>query len=129
MANKKPALGRVEFKGMDALIPPKAQDKQEVQEAQQAQKALETQEQQEVQEVQEVTRVSQQTQGKKGQKLPRINMAFTKDNLAYLHRISRIEGCSITDYVNHLIDEDSSKKTDLLKQVDAIKNNYEKKRV
>ena len=106
---------------MDALIPPKAQDKQEAQEAQQVQETLETQEQQEVQ---EVARVSQQTQGKKGQKLPRINMAFTKDNLAYLHRISRIEGCSITDYVNSLVSKDYEKRHKLLKEIDLYRQKH-----
>lgn len=51
----------------------------------------------------------QRTQGRKGQKLPRINMAFQKENLEYLQIISRIEGKSITDYVNKLVESDRIK--------------------
>lgn len=115
MVKKKPALGLVEFRGMDALIPPSKQEAQETQEAH------ETHEVQEAQDAQVVSRVSTQTQGRKGQKLPRINMAFTKENQDYLHRISRIEGCSITDYVNHLVKADFEKRKDLLRQLDELK--------
>ena len=60
------------------------------------------------QEVQEV----QHTQGKKGQKLPRINMAFQTSNLEYLQLISRIEGMSMTQYVNRLIETDRANRAD-----------------
>ena len=49
---------------------------------------------------------AQHTQGKKGQKHPRINMAFPADHLDYLQVISRIEGVSITEYVNRLVAAD-----------------------
>jgi hypothetical protein len=63
---------------------------------------------QEVQEVQEV----QGTQGRKGHKLPRINMAFNQENLDYLQLISRIEGMSMTQYVNRLIETDRYDRAD-----------------
>ena len=47
--------------------------------------------------------IVQGTQGKKGQKLPRINMAFSLENLEYLQIISRVSGVSITEYVNRLV--------------------------
>lgn len=60
------------------------------------------------------------TQGRKGQKLPRINMAFSQDNLEYLQRISRIEGCSMTEYVNRLLQADQEKRADLLEKWDEL---------
>lgn len=58
-----------------------------------------TQEKQEEQGEQKPTNI-------RGQKLPRINIAFTHQNLDYLQRISTIEGISITQYVNNLIQAD-----------------------
>lgn len=66
----------------------------------------EPQEAHEEQEKQKCTSLSQTTQGKKGMKLPRINMAFSPQNLEYLNLIGRIEGISATEYVNRLIDTD-----------------------
>jgi len=60
------------------------------------------------------------TQGKKGQKFPRINMAFSPENLEYLQIISRIEGKSITEYVNTLIRADSLNRADEIKQAKSI---------
>jgi hypothetical protein len=42
----------------------------------------------------------------KDSKRQRINMAFEDENLGYLRVISRIEGVSITEYVNMLIAKD-----------------------
>jgi len=42
----------------------------------------------------------------KDSKRQRINMAFEDENLGYLRVISRIEGVSITEYVNRLIAKD-----------------------
>lgn len=83
---------------------------------------ISTQEVQEVhdthstQEVQEV----QRTQGKKGQKLPRINMAFQTSNLEYLQIISRIEGKSITEYVNNLVEQDRQKNSERMEAAKQI---------
>ena len=74
---------------------------------------------QQAQEVQDEpsTSVSHITQGKKGQKLPRINMAFATPNLEYLQLISRIEGVSVTEYVNRLIEADKEARKDIIKEV------------
>ena len=60
------------------------------------------------------------TQGKKGQKLPRINMAFSPENLEYLQIVSRIEGKSITEYVNTLIKTDSSIRANEIEQAKSV---------
>lgn len=75
-----------------------------------------TQEVHDTQEVQEV----QRTQGKKGQKLPRINMAFQTVNLEYLQLISRIEGKSITEYVNNLVEQDRQKNSERMEAAKQI---------
>ena len=83
---------------------------------------------QDVQAVQEVqvphkeqrTPVAHTTQGKKGQKLPRINMAFATTNLEYLQIISRIEGVSVTEYVNRLIEADKETRKDIVKEVKKL---------
>lgn len=49
---------------------------------------------------------TQVTQRTRVQKLPRVNMAFSEDNLEHLHIMSRIVGGSITAYVNKLIEAD-----------------------
>ena len=54
--------------------------------------------------------VSKTTQGKKGQKLPRINMAFSTDNLAHIQLMGRVMGCSATEYVNRLIEADRNQR-------------------
>ena len=74
---------------------------------------------QEVHDTQEVQQV-QRTQGKKGQKLPRINMAFQTANLEYLQLISRIEGKSITEYVNNLVEQDRQKNSERMEAAKQI---------
>ena len=64
--------------------------------------------------VQEVHASREPTQGRKGKKLPRINMAFSQDNLEYLRLISRIEGVSMTEYVNQLLEVDKEEKSAVL---------------
>ena len=64
--------------------------------------------------------ISQTTQGKKGKKLPRINMAFSIQNLEYLQIISRVEGISITEYVNRLVEADKESRKDIVKQAKKI---------
>jgi len=46
------------------------------------------------------------TQGRKGEKLPRINMAFTPQNLEYLRVMAGLRGQSVTRYVNALVEQD-----------------------
>lgn len=60
------------------------------------------QEEQEVHHAQDAPK----TQGRKGEKLPRINMAFSPQNLEYLRIMAGIRGVSITKYVNALIERD-----------------------
>ena len=59
------------------------------------------------------TQTEHQAQRKRSQKLPRINMAFQESNLEYLQIMSRIEGVSITKYVNGLIEQDRSLRAEL----------------
>jgi hypothetical protein len=66
------------------------------------------------------TSIAHQTQGTKGQKLPRINMAFSLENLEYLQLISRVEGMSITEYVNTLIRTDSSNRAAEIERAKSI---------
>ena len=63
---------------------------------------------------------TQSTQGRKGQKSPRINMAFSLENLEYLQLISRIEGKSITEYVNTLIRTASSIRAGEIEQAKSV---------
>lgn len=55
---------------------------------------------------------AQGTQGRKGQKMPRINMAFSQENLDYLRVMAALQGKSITSYVNGLVREDRARNTD-----------------
>lgn len=93
-----------------------AQPTQDTQEVQDAQKVQKTQGTQQVQRTQGVPH----TQGKKGQKLPRINMAFQESNLEYLQVMSRIEGVSITKYVNNLVEKDKEQRADLYEQAKGL---------
>ena len=52
------------------------------------------------------TQDTQDAQGRKSAKLPRINMAFSPQNLEYLRVMAGIRGMSITKYVNTLIERD-----------------------
>ena len=65
--------------------------------------------------------LSIKTQGRKGQKLPRINMAFYPDNLAYLQAIAGFERMSATQYVNNLIKQDQLKRQALYDQLLALR--------
>lgn len=67
-----------------------------------------TQEVQHTQDVQDLHRdpVPAQTQGRKGAKLPRINMAFSPQNLEYLRVMAGLKGQSVTKYVNALVEQD-----------------------
>ena len=57
------------------------------------------------------------------QKFPRINIAFSPDNLEYLHIVSRIEGVSITEYVNMLINKNKSDRAIEVEQARKILKN------
>ncbi len=56
----------------------------------------------------------------RAQKLPRINMAFTEENLEYLHIMSAVTKKSITRYVNDLIQEQRESQGDAIIQLKRI---------
>ena len=64
--------------------------------------------------------IGKTTQGRKGQKLPRINMAFSEENLKHIQIMGRVEGCSATEYVNRLITADRSEKIGTAKAFEAL---------
>mgnify|MGYP001445159695 CR=1 FL=1 len=70
----------------------------------------ETQQEQNTQEIDEILEALQEQEEqktpKRKQKWPRMNIAFKGNNLEYLKIMSRIDGMSITDYVNRLIKAD-----------------------
>jgi len=72
------------------------------------------------QDVQPAQALMKGTQGRKGQKFPRINMAFKDENLEYLQLISRIEGVSITEYVNRLVALDRQKQADVIEKAKSL---------
>ena len=47
-------------------------------------------------------------------------MAFQPDNMDYLQTISRIEGMSMTDYVNRLLQRDRIARAGILEKAKAI---------
>lgn len=63
---------------------------------------------------------TQKTQGRKGQKRQRINMAFDDDNIEYLRLMSRVEGISMTQYVNNLLDQDRVVNADKIKKMEEL---------
>ena len=69
---------------------------------------------------QKETSISKTTQGKKGQKLPRINMAFSYENIEFLNIVSRIDGISKTNYVNRLVKEDRARRADEVERAKPI---------
>lgn len=83
------------------------QDTQDTQEGQNVQHALNTQDAHVI-----TTR----------KKHPRINMAFYGENHEYLEYISRINGVSITQYVNNLIDRDRAINQDKVDKAKEILN-------
>lgn len=60
------------------------------------------------------------TQGRKGAKSPRINMAFSQENLEFLRVMSSIRGQSITRYVNDLIKEDMERNAEIYKKAKEL---------
>ena len=108
MANKKGFKG--DNPALSFISTPEAHEDHEEHDTQEASVVLDAQEVHD----ERRTPVSQTTQGKKGMKLPRINMAFATTNLEYLQIMSRIEGVSITEYVNRLIQADKEARKDIL---------------
>lgn len=71
---------------------------------------------QETHDTQEAQQISKTTQGRKGHKLPRINMAFSEENLKHIQLMARVTGCSATEYVNRLIMADRAAQADTVKK-------------
>ena len=46
------------------------------------------------------------TRGKKGAKMPRINLAFSPSHLDFIRVMAAIQGISMTQYVNNLIERE-----------------------
>jgi len=76
----------------------------------QEQQERNAQEEQQAQQEQEVHEALHKTQGRKGHKLPRFNMALAQENLDYLRIISRIEGVTMTEYVNRIVAADRERR-------------------
>lgn len=53
------------------------------------------------------------TQGKAGKKADRMNMAFSPENYEFLRVMAGIHKMTITKYVNHVIEEERKRNTDL----------------
>lgn len=108
----KPAIDNPAIKYIDT------QELREEHEKQEECIALSTQEEHAIQ----TTPLMQDTQDKKGQEHPIINMDFTQENLNYLQNIVRVEGISITEYVNQLIKKDQASKVHELKGTKQLLN-------
>ena len=62
------------------------------------------------------TQATQEEPSTRKHKYPRINMAFYGDNLEHAELMARIEGVSITKYINNLIEADRDSKKDLIEK-------------
>lgn len=58
----------------------------------------------------------QGTQGRKGQKLPRINMAFSNENMDYLRTMASATQTNVTAYVNMLVNQDRERNKERYEQ-------------
>lgn len=61
-----------------------------------------------------------ETQGKKGQKRHRLNVAFSEANRLYIQRITRLDGLSVSEYINGLIKKDRDQREHKLEQIEAL---------
>lgn len=68
-------------------------------------KALTAQKEPDVQEVHD-RQEALATQGKRGAKAQRINMAFTPSNIDYIRIMAKLNGQTMTQYVNSIIDKE-----------------------
>ena len=86
----------------------------------------EAEEVKEVIEVQEVQgdfterQESLRTQGKKGAKAQRFNMAFTPSNLDFIRIMSKINGQTMTQFVNEIIDREREAQSETYQQVKSF---------
>ena len=85
--------------------------------------AAEVKEVAEVQEVQDYFTERQEslrTQGKKGAKAQRFNMAFTPSNLDFIRIMSKINGQTMTQFVNEIIDREREAQSETYQQVKSF---------
>lgn len=61
----------------------------------------------------EALKSKMQTQGRKGARMKRINMAFTPENHEYLAAMSRVQGESITVFLNGIIEDHRAAHADI----------------
>ena len=60
------------------------------------------------------------TQGKKGAKAQRFNMAFTPSNLDFIRIMSKINGQTMTQFVNEIIDREREAQSETYQQVKSF---------
>lgn len=63
-----------------------------------------------------------QTAGRKGAKLPRINMAFSKQNYDYINTMSKAAGLNLTEFVNKVMDAHREGHTELYNRALEFRN-------
>ena len=63
---------------------------------------------------------SLRTQGKKGAKAQRFNMAFTPSNLDFIRIMSKINGQTMTQFVNEIIDREREAQSETYQQVKSF---------
>lgn len=56
---------------------------------------------------------SLKTSGRKGVKLPRINMAFTPENLEYIKCMGRVTGGGMTGFLNLIVHQHAAEHADI----------------
>lgn len=78
----------------DAVMPQGVQPEEEAQELREAQEAF-------------------QTQGRPGMKMMRLNMAFSPSNTEFIRVMSRLNGQSMTRYINSVMDGERERKADV----------------
>ena len=60
------------------------------------------------------------TSGRKGVKLPRVNLAITPDNLAYIKTMARVTGDGMTGFVNWVLFQHMQEHMDLYDKAQAF---------
>lgn len=65
------------------------------------------------------------TAGRKGVKLPRINLAFTPDNYDYIQTMARVNGQTLTMFINNVIHKSMIENEEIYKQALDFRSNFE----
>ena len=113
--------GRVYEAIAEATAEPEAQEELQAQETQQAKgKARKTYTEAE----KEAYKRAGRTMGRPGCKLARINLAFYPDQYEYVKTMSAVRGQSITEFVNHIIEQNMQENATLYAQAKAFKKAF-----